>query len=221
MFYKNRHHRKNGHNRRHLLNIPVVNSRTQDFLHFGIHLVVFLLKSLPDASSYSAKCFVVNLFIFILWIFMIMVWYTFTTSKSWWHFPLSWHLGVINIKIDIGELNSFPKGLKVFIQICLTLEHLRRSWPMVVLLLQTSHVFGLFLKDYLFETTDVFRSGRQTRSQIWPWSFGHREYEPSFEFYSLLRVTIAKVASTLCNCLKLVGVCGHAFSIVLGRMNEL
>ena len=113
---KNRHHRKNGHNRRHLLNIFVVNGRKQDFLHFGIHLVVFLLKSFPDASNYSVKSFVVNLFIFIPWIFMRMVWFTVATSESWWHFPLSWHLGVIDIKIDFGELNSFPKELKTFIR---------------------------------------------------------------------------------------------------------
>ena len=37
---------------------------------------------------------------------------------------------------------------------------------MVVLLLETSQVFGLFLKDYLFETTEVFSSGKQTRGQI-------------------------------------------------------
>ena len=47
----------------------------------------------------------------------------------------------------------FPKRAESFHQIGLTLEHLRRSWPMIVLLLQTSQVFGLFLKDCMRQKT--------------------------------------------------------------------
>ena len=131
-----------------------VYGRKQDFLHFGIDLVVFVLKFLPDVSIYSVKSFVVNVFVLIFWICMIMVRFTFATFESLWHFALSWNLGVMDIKINFGELNSFPKEQKAFIRL-IWLEHLRRFWPMIVLLLQTSQVFEFFFKDCLFETTDV------------------------------------------------------------------
>ena len=50
--------------------------------------------------------------------------------------------------------------------------------------------------------------------------FVHLEYKPSFEFHALPRVTTPKALSTLYNDLKLIGVSGRVFYIVLGRMNE-
>ena len=81
---------------------------------------------------------------------------------------------------------------------------------MIVFVLQTSQVSGSFLKD----TTEVFQVAAKQEAK-----FAHKAL-PSFQFHSLLRVTIPKALSTLYNCLKLTGVSGHGLSIVLSRMSE-
>ena len=168
VIYKICHHRQNGHNRHYLLNIFVCERQKAGFLAFwhapgslSVQISFWCKQLICHKLRSQLVCiytldFCDNGMIHVchFWIFMTLS--SFLTLGHHRHQNPLWRAEV------------FTKKAEIFHQISLTLEHLRRSWSMIVLLLQTSQVFGLFSKDCLFETIDVFLSGSQTRSQICP-----------------------------------------------------
>ena len=72
ILYKNRHHKRIGHNCRHLLNILACEQQKAGFIAFW-HTAGSPSTQIPNANDFSDKIFVGNLFVFIFWTFMILV----------------------------------------------------------------------------------------------------------------------------------------------------
>ena len=147
MFYKNRHHRKNGHNRRHILNIIACERQKAGLLAFW-HISGSLSAQISPwckqllcqkLRSKLVRIYPLDfhdngmIYVYHFWILMALS--SFLTLGRHRHQDQLWR----------AEL--FLKKAESFHQMGLTLEHIRGSWPMIVVLLQTSQVFGLSVWD--------------------------------------------------------------------------
>ena len=156
MFYKNRHHRKNGHNRRHILNIIACERQKAGLLAFwhisgslSTQISPWRKQLLCQKLRSKLVCiypldFYDNGMIHVCHFWILMALSSFLTLGRHRHQDRLWRA-----ELFLNRTESFQ-------QMGLTLEDFRGSWRTIVLLLQTSQIFGLFLKDCLFETTEVF-----------------------------------------------------------------